>query len=87
MKRACQLIREARLANDITQVNLAKRLGISQPQLSKIESEIAEPTLPVWLVFCHLFSVPASSIAREKDFKQTLKQVGLGTASRTLAAI
>lgn len=40
-----QLIRDARLGADLTQVQLAEATGIDQPQLSKYELDKIEPEI------------------------------------------
>lgn len=50
-------IRKERLGRGITQVNLAKLLGISQATMSKLENGETMPKAEVWLRFCRKFGL------------------------------
>jgi transcriptional regulator with XRE-family HTH domain len=67
--RTCQIIRDERLARDLTQIEMAGELGISQSALSKIENLAMMPTLIPWLKFCSTFNLPANLPLDEKLYK------------------
>lgn len=61
VKRTAQLIRAARKQLGFTQIDLSKRLDISQGALSKLESAILIPSAPMWFTFCELTDLPVES--------------------------
>ncbi len=71
--RTCHIIRDERLSRDLTQIELAGELGISQSALSKIENLAMMPTLIPWLKFCSAFGLPANLPLDEKLYKGWMK--------------
>lgn len=67
--RTCHIIRDERLSRDLTQIEMANELGISQSALSKIENLAMMPTLIPWLKFCSAFNLPANLPLDEKLYK------------------
>jgi transcriptional regulator with XRE-family HTH domain len=68
-QRTCHIIRDERIARNLTQIEMAKTLGISQSALSKIENLAMMPTLIPWLRFCSTFNLPSDLPINEKNFK------------------
>ena len=73
--RTCHIIRYERLARDLTQIEMAGELGISQSALSKIENLAMMPTLIPWLKFCSSFGLPANLPLDEKLYKGWTKEL------------
>lgn len=73
--RTCHIIRDERLARDLTQIEMADELGISQSALSKIENMAMMPTLIPWLKFCSTFGLPANLPLDEKLYKGWIKEL------------
>ena len=71
--RTCHIIRDERLARDLTQIEMANQLGISQSALSKIENLAMMPTLIPWLKFCSAYNLPADLPLDEKMYKGWMK--------------
>ena len=71
--RTCHIIRDERLARELTQIEMANELGISQSALSKIENLAMMPTLIPWLKFCSTFNLPANLPLDEKLYKGWIK--------------
>src|SRR3954465_9216802 len=71
--RTCHIIRDERLSRDLTQIEMANELGISQSALSKIENLAMMPTLIPWLKFCTTFNLPANLPLDEKLYKGWIK--------------
>lgn len=55
-------LRLMRVFHDLTQKELAEKLGISTSHLSEIESGKKTPTLPVLNRYAEVFEMPVSSI-------------------------
>ncbi len=60
--RIAALMRAARKKRDLTQVEVSKRLQISQSALSKIESGLLIPSAPQWFEFCQFTDISADSL-------------------------
>jgi transcriptional regulator with XRE-family HTH domain len=73
--RTCQIIRHERRSRDLTQIQMAVELGISQSALSKIENSTMTPTLIPWLKFCTVFSLPPNLPLDEKLYKSWSKDI------------
>ena len=73
--RTCHIIRDERLARDLTQIEMANELGISQSALSKIENLAMMPTLIPWLKFCTTFNLPANLPLDERLYKGWTKDI------------
>src|SRR3954468_7517078 len=73
--RTCHIIRDERLARDLTQIEMADELGISQSALSKIENMAMMPSLIPWLKFCSTFGLPANLPLDEKLYKGWVKDI------------
>src|SRR3954469_23950527 len=71
--RTCHIIRDERLSRDLTQIEMANELGISQSALSKIENLAMMPTLIPWLKFCSTFGLPANLPLDEKLYRTWTK--------------
>src|SRR3954468_2306603 len=86
--RTCHIIRDERLSRDLTQIEMANQLGISQSALSKIENLAMMPTLIPWLKFCSVFSLPANLPLDEKLYKGWMKDLEKKTskANKTKSA-
>lgn len=72
--RTCHIIRDERLARELTQIEMANELGISQSALSKIENLAMMPTLIPWLKFCATFNLPANLPLDEKLYKGWIRE-------------
>lgn len=59
LRKALRLIR---IFHDMKQVELAKKLGISNSHLSEIESGKKEPTVALLSEYARVFKLPTSSI-------------------------
>lgn len=57
-----QALRLLRTYHQLTQVDLAKRLGMSNSYLSEIESGVKSPNLELLAQYANLFKMPVSSI-------------------------
>ncbi|ALF10806.1 helix-turn-helix domain-containing protein [Parageobacillus thermoglucosidasius] len=70
-KKVGERIREVRKKYNLSMMQLADELGISQPRLSRIEN--GDQEIPISLIqqFCERFDIPLSSFFRslEKDEK------------------
>src|SRR3954462_7305870 len=73
--RTCHIIRDERLSRELTQIEMADELGISQSALSKIENMAMTPTLIPWLKFCTTFGLPANLPLDEKLYKGWSKDI------------
>ena len=73
--RTCHIIRDERLSRELTQIEMANELGISQSALSKIENLAMMPTLIPWLKFCSTFGLPANLPLDEKLYKGWIKEM------------
>src|SRR6476660_6717183 len=73
--RACHIIRDERISRELTQIEMASELGISQSALSKIENLAMTPTLIPWLKFCSAFGLPANLPMDEKLYKGWMKEL------------
>jgi len=73
--RTCHIIRDERVARELTQIEMATELGISQSALSKIENLAMMPTLIPWLKFCSAFRLPADLPLDEKQYKIWVKDL------------
>jgi len=71
--RTCHIIRDERIARELTQMEMASELGISQSALSKIENLTMMPTLIPWLKFCSTFKLPANLPLDEKQYKTWIR--------------
>lgn len=74
-RRISILFYEERVARRLSQVELAKKLKMSQPHLSKIDNGLATPTLLNWIRFTELFSVPSDIVTNEAAFEAHLTQL------------
>ncbi len=73
--RTCHIIRDERRSRELTQIEMANELGISQSALSKIENLAMMPTLIPWLKFCSTFGLPANLPLDEKLYKGWMKEL------------
>lgn len=73
--RACHIIRDERRSRELTQIEMADELGISQSALSKIENMAMMPTLIPWLKFCSTFGLPANLPLDKKRYQGWIKEV------------
>ena len=64
-RKMCKIMYGVRKAQGITQVAMAKVMGVSQSLWSKIEAEQLEPTATVWLEFCRVTNISAELPYRE----------------------
>jgi transcriptional regulator with XRE-family HTH domain len=67
--RTCHIIRDERRSRELTQIEMARELGISQSALSKIENLAMMPTLIPWLKFCSTFGLSPNLPLDEKLYK------------------
>lgn len=72
-QRTCLIIRDERKSREITQIEMASQLGISQSALSKIENQTMTPTLIPWLRFCATFGLRPDLPMDEQLFKSWTK--------------
>ena len=61
------LLREAREAKGLTQVQLALRAGVDRSYLSEVERDRKNPTVDMFLRLCRAMEVPAADIIRKLD--------------------
>ena len=59
--KTAQIIRSARKQRGWTQIDTAKKIGISQSALSKMESGLLIPSVHQWFEFCSSAGIPADS--------------------------
>lgn len=69
-------LRLLRTYHQLTQVELAKRLGISNSYLSEIESGDKSPGLELLDKYAELFKIPASSILLFSETMETERKPG-----------
>jgi transcriptional regulator with XRE-family HTH domain len=62
-----RIIKMLRTAEDLSQINLAKKLDISRSYLSLVENEKKTPALPVIQRIAKLFDIPAALLFIEPD--------------------
>ena len=55
-------MRAARKKNGITQMNVARKIGVSQSALSKMESGYLIPSAPQWFDFCGITQIAPESL-------------------------
>lgn len=72
-QRTCHIIRGERRSREITQMEMASQLGISQSALSKIENQTMTPTLIPWLKFCAAFGIRPEMPMDEQLYKTWAK--------------
>ena len=53
-----EFILEMRLSHQFSQSELARALGVSQSNLSKIENNLAEIRIETWFNFCRFVEIP-----------------------------
>ena len=53
-----ELIRQKRQEKGISQNQLAKLVGISQPYMNQIETGVRNPTLPTLIKICEILELP-----------------------------
>ncbi len=58
-------LRELRAAQELSQADLAQRLGVSRQTINAIETERYDPSLPLALKIARLFKLPVESIFGE----------------------
>lgn len=63
-----QRLKELRKENSISQIELAKAIGYSQPIISQWESEIYEPTASAVVAVADYFNVCTDYLLGRKDF-------------------
>lgn len=61
-------MRECRLACELTQKEVARRLGVSQPVYNRYEKGICECTYLQLSRLCDIFDVPADYILGRQDY-------------------
>lgn len=59
--KTAKIIRTARKQRGWTQIDTAKKIGVSQSALSKLESGILIPSVHQWFEFCTAAGIPADS--------------------------
>lgn len=74
-ERISRLIFEERKARGMTQIELASKLGLSQPHLSKIENHSAEPTVIQWLAFCQMLGVNSDLVTDQGRYEAHLVEL------------
>lgn len=62
-----KLIRDKREEKGMSQNQLAKMLGISQPYMNQIESGARNPTLPLLIKICDILEIPMFGGLTEDD--------------------
>ncbi len=67
------MIRNKRKLQNVSQIDLANKLEITQGCLSKIERGVLAPNVIVWLEFCHIFNLSPRIILQEQKFNQELE--------------
>lgn len=56
------IFRAARKEAGFSQIDIARKLGISQGTLSKLENGVLTPSAPLWFEFCKLTKIPSDSL-------------------------
>lgn len=89
-ERISRLIFEERKARGMTQVELASKLGLSQPHLSKIENHTAEPTIIQWFIFCKMLEINSDLVTDQDRYEahlmELIKRPRKSSAQRRLAS-
>lgn len=68
-------IKNLRKENNLTMTNLAKKLNISQPTLSRIESGIQEVSFTLLESFCDEFNISVSEFFRKLEGKNEQQKI------------
>ncbi len=79
-------VRERRLALGLSQVELATRVGMTQPALSRLEAGGVTPTIPLWTGSPPL-STPTSSSRLRHTAHSTQRTCRAATRSRATATL
>ena len=66
----------------LTQAGLARRSGVPQPNLSRIERGEQDPTVSTLLRICRALQIPAAELFREKAESSTLGRASLERLAR-----
>ncbi|MEJ9152282.1 MULTISPECIES: helix-turn-helix domain-containing protein [Bacillaceae] len=72
-----RLIREMRREREITMVDFAKKINISQPTLSRIESGNQEVSFSLLVKICREFDISLSDFFRRLEGKSELQKLQL----------
>lgn len=73
--KAGNLIRKLRKENNLTMVNFARELGLSQPSLSRIESGNQEITLSLLEKVCTVFNISLSEFIHMLEDNSRLQRI------------
>lgn len=73
-----KMIRRLRRQNNLTMVDFAKKLGLSQPSLSRIESGNQEITLSLLEEMCYVFGISMSEFIYLLDDNSKLQKIEFG---------
>ena len=75
-------IKNLRKENNLTMTNLAKKLNISQPTLSRIESGIQEVSFTLLESFCDEFNISVSEFFRKVEGKNEQQKIVVDTLEK-----
>lgn len=73
--RISAIMYQVRHASGLSQIEIAKKLAISQPHLSKIERDQGAPSIIQWMAFCKLFEIPTDVILDADDFSEQIEKI------------
>ena len=62
-----ELIREKRKVKGISQLQLSKLLGISQPYMNQIETGARNPTFPLMMKICEVLEISMFEVPEENE--------------------
>ena len=62
-----ELIREKRKVKGISQLQLSKLLGISQPYMNQIETGARNPTFPLMMKICEVLEISMFEVPEEHE--------------------
>lgn len=69
------LFRAERRARRISQMELAKKLNMSQGHLSKVDNGLAMPSLVHWTKFLELFDLPSNLLTDDAAYKEHVEDL------------
>ena len=77
------IIKTVRGNMDLTQIQMAKKLAISQATLCKMEAGTAQPTAIQWMYFCDFAGIEPGILAMSRsEYSKRLVRVSARTSAR-----
>lgn len=64
-----QIIKDKRQDLNLSQIELAERIGISQSQICKMETDISKPSYEVLILLAKVLKCNVNELTKEKRYK------------------